>query len=212
MTATSPTHIPQLSAALAFALALLIAPLPAAAEPAVGEPAPAFTGTDTKGETHALAELKGKTVVLEWTNHLCPYVGKHYDTGNMQALQKEATEDGVVWLSVISSAPGKQGHVSAGKADELTESRDAHPSAVILDPEGAIGQKYGARATPHMYVINAKGTLVYKGAIDDQPSANHDTVEGARNYVRLALNAVAEGGMPETTQARAYGCSVKYAD
>lgn len=191
--------------------ALLIASTASAtAAPQIGKPAPGFTATDTKGETHSLSDFRGKTVVLEWTNHGCPYVQKHYDTGNMQALQKEATEDGVVWLSVISSAPGKQGHVSPARADELTEKRDAALTAVLLDPQGEVGRTYDARTTPHMYVIDPAGTLVYMGAIDDQPTARHSSVEGARNYVREALTALENGGEIAEPVTRAYGCSVKY--
>ncbi len=180
------------------------------AAPQVGQPAPAFTATDTKGQRHSLSDFRGKTVVLEWTNHGCPYVQKHYETGNMQALQKDATEDGIVWLSVISSAPGTQGHVSSARADELTRSRDAAPTAVLLDTAGRVGKAYGARTTPHMYVINPEGTLMYTGAIDDRPTARHSDIEGARNYVREALAAMADGGDIPKKVTRAYGCSVKY--
>ncbi len=182
----------------------------AAAAPQIGAPAPAFTATDSKGKTHALDDFRGKTVVLEWSNHGCPYVQKHYETGNMQALQNEAASDGVVWLTVISSAPGRQGHVTPAEADELTETRDAAPAAVLLDPEGKVGLTYDARTTPHMYVIDPEGTLVYMGAIDDRPSARHSSVEGARNYVREALNALENGEQIAQPITRAYGCSVKY--
>jgi len=182
----------------------------AMAAPQIGAPAPAFTATDTNGKTHSLSDFRGKTVILEWTNHDCPYVRKHYETGNMQALQKDATGDGIVWLSVISSAPGLQGHVSPERADELTAERDAAPNAVLLDPQGDVGKAYDARTTPHMYVIDAKGTLVYMGAIDDRPTARHSDVEGARNYVREALNAMEGGEAIAQPVTRAYGCSVKY--
>jgi len=182
----------------------------AMAAPQIGAPAPAFTATDTNGKTHSLSDFRGKTVILEWTNHDCPYVRKHYETGNMQALQKDATGDGIVWLSVISSAPGLQGHVSPERADELTAERDAAPTAVLLDPQGDVGKAYDARTTPHMYVIDAKGTLVYMGAIDDRPTARHSDVEGARNYVREALNAMEGGEAIAQPVTRAYGCSVKY--
>ena len=129
-------------------------------------------------------------MVLEWTNHDCPYVRKHYETGNMQALQKEATEQGIVWLTIISSAPGTQGYVSAGEANELTSSRRAIPTAVLFDPTGTTGKTYGATNTPHMYVIDKTGVLVYMGAIDDQPSTRKSSVQGANNYVRAALQAV----------------------
>ena len=180
------------------------------AEPRVGERAPDFVGVDSNGKTHKLSDLKGKTVILEWTNHDCPFVRKHYSTGNMQKLQKEATGDGVVWLSVISSAPGLQGHVEGAKANSLTSERDAAPSAVILDPKGDIGRAYNARTTPHMYLIDKNGTLVYKGAIDDKPSANNADVPIARNYVREALAAHMGGKPIDPDTTRPYGCSVKY--
>jgi len=203
----------RLTTLLTSAATLLIAAAfvsAAAATPEIGAPAPAFTATDTRGRTHSLGDFRGKTVILEWTNHDCPYVRKHYETGNMQALQKDATGEGVVWLSVISSAPGAQGHVSAQRADELTGTRDAAPTAVLLDPEGEIGKAYDARTTPHMYVINPEGTLVYMGAVDDRPTARHNDVEGARNYVREALSALAQGEKVSQPVTRAYGCSVKY--
>jgi peroxiredoxin len=183
---------------------------PVVAAPEVGKPAPAFTGTDTSGKTWTLSELAGQPVILEWTNHDCPYVKKHYDAGNMQALQREATGAGYVWLSVISSAPGKQGHVSAAEADALTASRDAAPTAVLLDESGEIGRAYGAQTTPHMYVIDAGGTLVYMGGIDNRPTSNPADIEGADNYVRLAMADLAAGGAVQTPVSRPYGCSVKY--
>lgn len=202
---------PSLSAAGAALAVTLMLGTVAAAAPTVGEPAPAFTGTDTAGESHSLADYRGKVVVLEWTNHQCPYTVKHYRSGNMQALQREATGDGVVWLSVISSAPGKQGFVTSAQADELTTSRGAAPTAVLLDPEGAIGHAYDAKTTPHMYVIDPQGTLVYAGGIDDQPSAYGDPAD-ATNYVRLALADLQAGRPVQTGSARPYGCTVKYAD
>src|SRR5262249_26228958 len=141
----------------------------ALAEPTIGQPAPAFTAVDSNGKSHSLSEFKGRTVVLEWTNDGCPYVGKHYNSGNMQKLQQEATGAGVVWLSVISSAPGKQGYVTGAEANTLTTSRNAHPTAVLLDPTGAIGRDYEAQTTPHMFVIDKTGVLRYMGAIDDKP-------------------------------------------
>ncbi|NNJ94475.1 MAG: redoxin domain-containing protein, partial [Halobacteria archaeon] len=142
----------------------------------VGEPAPDFEGVDTSGNVQRLADYRGKIVVLEWTNHDCPYVRKHYNAGNMQAQQREAAAQDVVWLSVISSAPGKQGHVSPAQADELTTSRDAKPQAVILDTEGRIGRAYNAKTTPHMYIIDAAGKLVYMGGIDSITTANPDDI------------------------------------
>ncbi|MFD2113565.1 thioredoxin family protein [Thiorhodococcus fuscus] len=180
------------------------------AKPEIGAPAPDFTGTDTAGRTWSLSDLAGKTLVLEWTNHDCPYVRKHYGSGNMQALQREATGSGVVWLSVISSAPGKQGNVSPAEADALTKERDAAPTAVLLDPEGTIGRAYGARTTPHMFVIDGSGTLVYMGGIDDRPTSDPADIEGAYNYVRAALSDLAAGKPVTNPVTRPYGCSVKY--
>lgn len=182
----------------------------ASANPKIGEPAPEFSAVDTNGKAVNLKDLKGKTVVLEWTNHQCPFVRKHYGSGNMQAIQKAAVADGVVWISVVSSAPGRQGHVDAAKANALTTERKASPSSVILDESGDIGQKYNATATPNMFVINKEGKLVYRGAIDDKPSASPSSLEGAKNFVTLALKAVAEGKDVELASTRPYGCSVKY--
>lgn len=183
---------------------------PALAGLEAGKPAPDFTGTASDGKTYALRAYRGRTVVLEWTNHLCPYVEKHYTTGNMQAVQREAAQQGVVWFSIISSAPGAQGNVSPTQANELTASRKASPTAVILDPKGVIGRLYDAQNTPHMYVISKEGLLVYQGAIDDRPTFRHADVNGANNYVRAALAAVANGQAMKPAATRAYGCTVKY--
>jgi len=183
---------------------------PALAAPEVGQPAPAFSGTDTKGKTWSLADLKGQPVILEWTNHDCPYVKRHYGAGNMQALQREAADAGYVWLSVISSAPGKQGHVSPTQADELTESRSAAPRAVLLDEGGEIGRAYEAKTTPHMFVIDADGILVYMGGIDDRPTTDPADIDGADNYVRMAMADLAAGTPVRSPVTRPYGCSVKY--
>ncbi len=196
--------------ATGIALATLLAIQPAHAAPEVGKPAPAFTGTDTAGKTWDLAQLKGQPVILEWTNHDCPYVKKHYESGNMQALQKEAVDAGYTWLSVISSAPGKQGHVGPAQSDQLTESRNAAPTAVLLDPAGTIGRAYGARTTPHMFVIDEEGTLVYMGGIDDRPTTDPADVAGAENYVRLAIADRMAGRPVSKPVTRPYGCSVKY--
>jgi peroxiredoxin len=182
----------------------------AMAAPKVGAPAPDFTGTDSHGNSRSLADYRGETVVLEWTNRDCPYVRKHYGTGNMQALQKKATADGVVWLSVISSAPGKQGHATPDLANDVAAEQGASPTAILLDPEGTIGRAYEARTTPHMYVIDGAGTLVYMGGIDDRPTANPADIEGAENYVLAALADVAAGRPVKTPTSRPYGCSVKY--
>ena len=182
----------------------------AIAAPEIGKPALAFTAVDSNGKTHALGDFKGKTVILEWTNDGCPYVKKHYNAGNMQKIQKDLTAEGAVWLSVISSAPGKQGHVDGKGANDLTTSRGAAPSAVLLDPKGTIGRAYEAQTTPHMYVIDGKGVLRYMGAIDDKPSTDAATIPGARSYVREAVAAVKAGKPVEVTATDPYGCSVKY--
>jgi len=164
----------------------------------------------TNGSPVSLGSYQGKVVVLEWTNHDCPYVRKHYDSGNMQSLQREATGQGVVWLTVISSVEGTQGYVTPPQADELTTSRKAAPTAVLLDTKGVAGKLYGATNTPHMYVVDKTGTLVYAGAIDDRPTSRRADVQGAHNYVRAALDAVAAGQPLKTPVTRAYGCTVKY--
>lgn len=184
--------------------------LPVQATVAVGEAAPDFTAMDSNGISHKLSDLRGSTVVLEWTNHECPYTVKHYKSGNMQALQKDATGKGIVWLTVVSSAPGKQGYVTGEQANELTASRGASPSAVLLDPDGKIGRLYGARTTPHMYIIDPAGKLVYMGGIDDKPTADPTDIASANNYVREALSDMAAGKAIEHPTTRPYGCSVKY--
>ena len=196
---------------LAFAAAMSAFALPSAfAAPVVGEAAPAFTGKDTKGETVNLAAYAGKTVVLEWTNDGCPYVKKHYNSGNMQKTQETATADGVVWLTVISSAEGKQGYVTPEQADKLTADRGAKPTDVVLDTDQSIGRAYEAKTTPHMYVIDPAGKLVYAGAIDDKPTADPKDVEGATNYVLAALDDVKNGRAVATAETEPYGCAVKY--
>lgn len=182
----------------------------AEASPKVGAPAPAFEATDSNGKTHKLSDFKGKTVVLEWTNHSCPYVVKHYDGANMQAVQADATGQGVVWLSVISSAPGKQGNVDRATANTLTKDRNAKPTAVLLDPEGTLGKLYDARTTPHMFVIDGAGVLRYQGAIDDKPSTAPASLQGATNYVRQALTDIKAGKPVAVSETEPYGCSVKY--
>jgi peroxiredoxin len=203
--------IPFMRAAAAFAALLVLAATPAAADVKPGDLAPDFKLTDTSGREVALSDLRGKVVVLEWTNHLCPYVGKHYGTGTMQALQRDATGQGVVWLTIISSAPGLQGHVTPAEADKLTADRKAAPSHVLLDPQGTVGRSYKASATPHMFVINKDGSLAYMGAIDDKPSADRATIKTARPYAREAIMAVLAGKPVATTSTRAYGCTIKYA-
>lgn len=178
---------------------------------ATGAQAPAFSAQDANGQTRTLAEFRGRLVVLEWTNHGCPYVRKHYDSRNMQTLQQEATANGIVWLQIISSAPGEQGHLDAAGARARVQTDDAHPTATLLDPSGAIGRAYGALTTPHMFIINPEGVILYQGAIDDRPSARPASLEGANNYVRAALADIGAGRAVRTTQTTPYGCNVKYA-
>lgn len=182
---------------------------------AIDAAAPQFTGVTSNAETISLDDFSGKTVVLEWTNHDCPFVKKHYaePVKNMQTLQGDAAEDDIVWISVISSAPGEQGHVDAVKANELTTSRGAKPAHVILDPTGEIGKAYEAKTTPHMFIINADEdqTVAYKGAIDSVRSAKVKDIEGATNYVSAALASLEAGEPIAETSTKPYGCSVKYA-
>lgn len=191
--------------------AALAAPVLALANTAVDAPAPAFTATAADGRTVSLADYKGKTVVLEWTNHDCPFVRKHYGAGNMQAQQKAAAAQGVVWLQVISSAPGQQGFVDGATAQKLNAERGAAPATTLLDPKGELGRLYGAQTTPHLYVIKSDGTLAYKGGIDSIASAKAEDIAKAEPYVTEALAAVAAGRKVEKASTRPYGCSVKYA-
>lgn len=198
-------------AALAAAGGAALLTAPAQASVATGAPAPAFSVQDANGATRTLAEFAGRTVVLEWTNSGCPYVRKHYDAGNMQALQQEATAQGIVWLQVISSAPGQQGYLDGPGALARVAQERAHPTATLLDPGGVMGHAYGARNTPHMFIIAGDGRVVYQGAIDDRPSARPDTLAGANNYVRAALADIAAGRPVAVAETTPYGCSVKYA-
>lgn len=175
----------------------------------VGQPAPDFTARTSTGQTVRLGDYRGRIVVLEWTNHECPFVVKHYQSGNMQKLQQEAKAKGVVWLSIVSSAPGQQGFVTAEQANAILKERKASPTAVLLDPEGTIGRLYGARTTPHMFVIDRAGILQYMGAIDDAPGLNQDPTK-ANNYVRAALQQLMAGQKVTTPTTQPYGCSVKY--
>jgi peroxiredoxin len=176
----------------------------------IGAPAPGFSLTDSSGKTVSLADFKGRTVVLEWTNHDCPYVRKHYSGNNMQALQKKWTAQGVVWLSLISSMPRSQGYVTAEQANKLTTDRGAAPTAVLFDPKGDVGHTYGAQTTPHMYVITGNGTLAYMGGIDDKASTRLEDLKTAKNFVDAALSEVSQGKPVSVTTSRPYGCSIKY--
>ena len=197
---------------LAFLSAVgLTAFLPAAnAAPVVGEPAPQFTAVDTNGVEHSLSDFKGKNVVLEWSNHECPFVVKHYEPGNMQKVQKEATDNGAIWLTIVSSAEGKQGAVAADEANKIMEEVGAHSTARILDPSGEIGKLYEAKTTPHMFVINKEGVLAYAGAIDSDSGFKSESIAGATNYVTEALKALNAGTAIKVASTKPYGCSVKY--
>jgi AhpC/TSA family protein len=176
----------------------------------VGQPAPDFTGTASNGKSYHLADYQGKFVVLEWHNNGCPYTQKHYKSGNMQNLQKQWTAKGVVWFTVISSAPGKQGYVNANEENNYLAKMGAAPTAVLLDPAGAIGHLYDAKTTPQMIVINPQGAMIYDGAIDNRPTDDVKDIPGATNYVSLALGQSLAGKPVETAATRPYGCSVKY--
>lgn len=213
MTTLSKRTLLISAAAIAVAAGAGVAIFSQSAEAAVetGAPAPAFSAVDASGATRTLAEFAGRTLVLEWTNHGCPYVRKHYDSRNMQSLQQEAAADGIAWLQVISSAPGEQGYLDGPGALARVQTDGAYPTATLLDPTGSMGHAYGARNTPHMYIINGGGRLVYQGAIDDRPSARPSTLEGANNYVRAALADLAAGRAVANAETTPYGCSVKYA-
>jgi hypothetical protein len=183
---------------------------PALAAPVLGQPAPAFQAVDASGKTRALSEFRGKTVVLEWTNNGCPYVQKHYNSGNMQGLQGQAAKDGVVWLTVISSAPGMQGYLTGPQARKWKTEAKAASTDVLLDPKGVVGRAYEAKTTPHMYVVDKAGKLVYMGGIDDKASSEPSSLKGATNYVAAALADVKAGRPVAQAATRPYGCSVKY--
>ena len=196
--------------AAALAAGAFILPATARAAAVVGQPAPAFTLADSHGARHSLSDLQGKLVVLEWVNFECPFVGKHYGSGNMQKLQKTYTGQGVVWLSINSSAEGKQGNFAAEKINALMKEKGAAPTAYLIDTEGAVGRAYGAKTTPHMYVIDPKGTLIYAGGIDDTPSTDQADVATAKNFVRAALDEALAGKPVTMATSTPYGCSVKY--
>ena len=178
----------------------------------VGSPAPAFTATDSHGQTDSLDQYRGKYVVLEWHNQGCPYTKKHYDSGNMQSLQKEWTAKGVAWFTVISSAPGEQGYVTDAAENAYLAQMHADPTAVLMDPDGKVGHLYDAKTTPQMFVIDPQGKLVYEGAIDDRPTPDTSDIKGADNYLTDALTEAMAGKPVVKPYTRPYGCSVKYAD
>jgi hypothetical protein len=192
---------------------VLAAALPAVAAPAVvGQPAPAFSVTDASGKAVSLADFKGKTVVLEWVNPGCPYVRKHYDSANMQGTQKGAADKGVVWLAVNSTAQGHGDYKKPADMAAWMQSQNASATHTLMDGDGKIGKAYGARTTPHMYIVDAKGTLAYAGGIDDKPSSNPADVKTAKNYVNAALGDMLAGKPVAQATTRPYGCSVKYSD
>ena len=197
-----------LIAALSLFLALLSTPAARAQAPQVGNPAPDFSLTDTHGQTRSLSAFKGKTVVLEWVNHGCPFVKKHY--GSMQKLQQAAAADGVVWLSIGSSAPGKQGFFSAEEWNKTELEKGAVPTAVLLDPDGKVGHLYHATNTPQLFIVDAKGVLVYAGAVDSVASTKPEDIPGATNYISAALADIKAGRPVATPVSKPYGCSVKY--
>jgi peroxiredoxin len=199
----------HLSACTVLAAALL--PVCGYAQEArVGAAASAFTATDSRGQTETLAQYRGKYVVLEWHNQGCPYTRKHYVSGNMQALQKEWTGKGVVWFTVITSAPGQQGYVTPSQENSYLEQMHAVPTAVLMDSDGKIGRLYNAKTTPQMIVIDPSGKVIYDGAIDDRPTPDPEDVRGARNYVSDALTEAMAGKPVQTAFTRPYGCGVKY--
>ena len=199
-------NIPRIALA-ALALAWTVS---ASAQAVVGSAAPAFALPDTQGATRSLSDFAGKIVVLEWTNPDCPFVKKHYGAKNMPALQTKYTAQGVVWLSVCSSAPGKQGHYAAADWAPILAAQGSAATALLLDPDGKTGLAYAAKTTPHLFVIDAAGTLVYDGAIDDKPSTDPADIPGARNYLGEAPDALIAGQPVPVAKTTPYGCSVKY--
>lgn len=183
---------------------------PAQAAVQIGKSAPAFTLRDTNGRNRSLSDFRGKFVVIEWLNHGCPFVKKHYNSGNMQKLQKDAKAKGVVWLSVVSSAPGAQGNATAAQHNAQAKEHGAVTTAILLDESGKVGRAYGAKTTPQMFVIDPKGVVRYDGAIDDKPSTDPETVKGAKNYVKAALDQARAGKKVAVPLTQPYGCSVKY--
>jgi peroxiredoxin len=182
----------------------------AAASPAIGSAAPDFTLTDANGKTHSLSEEKGKYVVLEWFNPECPFVKKHYGSGNMQKLQGEFTGKGVVWFSIDSNAPGYEGNMTPEQAQNVMQKWNTKQTALLLDPDGKVGRSYGAHNTPHMFVVNPEGKIIYEGAIDSKATPNPDDIASSTNYVKVALDESMNGKPVSNANTRPYGCSVKY--
>jgi hypothetical protein len=192
------------------AAAVAAAATAAMSEPVVGQPAPAFQARDAEGQTRSLAQFRGKDVVLEWTNSGCPFVQHAYKSGVMPDLQRRAARDGVVWLTVVSSAPGKQGYMQAAEVGAWKAQFGAAPADVLLDPAGTVGRTYGAKTTPHMFIVDPNGTLVYMGGLDDRPSTIPADANTAHNYVRAALDDLKAGKPVRDAVTRPYGCAVKY--
>jgi len=204
MFATLKMVAPIAAAVVAFAA------VPALAAPTVGQPAPAFQVKDASGQTRSLDQFRGKPVVLEWTNSGCPYVEHAYDSGVMPALQRQAAKDGVVWLTVVSSAPGKQGYMEPAGVPAWKAQTKADPAHVLLDSAGKVGRAYEAKTTPHMYIVDPRGTLIYMGGLDDKPSTKPEDAKTAHNYVRAALDDLKAGKPVQDAVTRPYGCAVKY--
>ncbi|MGD2122220.1 MAG: thioredoxin family protein [Gemmatimonadota bacterium] len=204
----------RIMVALFFLTALAAAPASHAAgqmqDPEIGAAAPAFTLPDTYGNEHSLSDYSGNWVILEWLNYGCPFVQKHYSSGNMQKLQEEYRDQGVIWFSVVSSAPGEQGYYEPSEMNAKNEENGNRATAVLLDPEGMVGRAYGAKTTPQMYVINPEGVLLYNGAIDDKPSSRLSDIEGAKNYLVQAMDEARSGQEVSQPTTQPYGCSVKY--
>lgn len=194
-----------------FAVVAAVAVAPLAAEPEVAATAPNFRALDMHGKVVDLSQYRGKTVILEWNNPGCPFVQKHYSSGNMQKTQAAAAAQGAVWLTVNSGAPGKQGYMTGAEAQKFVAGQKAKPATYVLDPKGAIGKVYGAKTTPHLYIIDGNGRLVYKGGIDDRATADTADIAKARNHVLAALGEMKAGQPVSVAETRPYGCSVKYA-
>lgn len=207
----SPSRVLTLVAAIAVGALSTAEPAGAqAASPAIGAPAPEFTLSDTYGNEHALSDFRGEWVVLEWLNYGCPYVRKHYDSGNMQGLQEAYGAQGVKWLAIVSSAPGKQGYYEPDAMNEKNAEHGQKALAVLLDPTGEVGRMYNAQTTPQMVIIDPEGTLLYNGAIDDKPSSRPSSLEGAHNYLSAGLDEAMAGQPVSVPTTKPYGCSVKY--
>ena len=195
---------------LAILASLAATTLLALDSPPVGSAAPDFSLTDAKGQTHSLSQYKGKYVVLEWFNPECPFVKKHYGSGNMQKLQEEYTSKGVVWLTIDSNAPGSEGNMTPEQAEKVTAAWKTHQTALLLDPEGKAGRAYGAKNTPNMVVISPEGKIAYEGAIDSKATPNPADIPSSTNYVKVALDESLAGKPVTTANTRPYGCGIKY--